>query len=84
MLLALPSLFGAGLLWAVKLLIDEVFVAQKFEYLALFLALYLFIGAGKALSSYLRAGSTPRLWSALRSEFAFVFTATSCVSLPDR
>ena len=53
LLLALPSLFGAGLLWAVKLLIDEVFVAQRFEHLPLFLALYLFIGVGKALASYL-------------------------------
>jgi ATP-binding cassette subfamily B protein len=53
LLLALPSLFGAGLLWAVKLLIDEVFVAQRFEHLPLFLALYLFIGVGKALVSYL-------------------------------
>ena len=53
MLLGLPSLFGAGLLWAVKSLIDEVFVAQKFDSLPLLLTLYLLIGLGKAASSYL-------------------------------
>jgi ABC-type multidrug transport system fused ATPase/permease subunit len=53
LLLALPSIFGAGLLWAVKLLIDEVFVAQQFEHLPILLTLYLFIGGGKAISSYL-------------------------------
>jgi ABC-type multidrug transport system fused ATPase/permease subunit len=53
LLLALPSLFGASLLWAVKLLIDEVFVAQKFDNLPLLLALYLIIGVGKAAASFL-------------------------------
>ena len=53
LLLALPSLFGAGLLWAVKSLIDEVFVAQQFDHLPLLLALYLIIGVGKAASSFL-------------------------------
>src|SRR4051812_7769610 len=52
LLLALPSVFGAGLLWAVKLLIDEVFVAQKFDRLPLLLALYLIIGVAKAAVSY--------------------------------
>src|SRR5436309_14045741 len=53
LLLALASLFGAGLLWAVKSLIDEVFVAQQFDSLPLLLTLYLIIGLGKAASSYL-------------------------------
>lgn len=53
LLLAVPSLFGAGLLWAVKSLIDEVFVAQRFENFSFLLAIYLLIGIGKAASSYL-------------------------------
>ena len=55
LLLALPTLFGIGLLWAVKLLIDEVFVEQQFASLPLLLALYLVIGFGKAATSYLAA-----------------------------
>jgi ABC-type multidrug transport system fused ATPase/permease subunit len=55
LLLAVPSLLGAGLLWAVKLLIDEVFVAQNFDNLPILLALYLIIGVGKAAASFLAA-----------------------------
>jgi ATP-binding cassette, subfamily B, bacterial len=54
-LLALPSLLGVGLLWAVKSLIDEVFVAQHFDSLPLLLTLYLIIGLGKAATSYFSA-----------------------------
>src|SRR4051794_16074558 len=55
LLVLLPSVLGAGLLWAVKLLVDEVFVAQQFGSLPLLLGLYLMIGLVKAASTYLSA-----------------------------
>lgn len=54
-LVALPSLLGIGLLWAVKALIDDVFVAQQFDLLPQLLALYAAIGLGKAAISYFAA-----------------------------
>jgi ATP-binding cassette subfamily B protein len=55
LLLVLPSIFGAGLLWAMKSLIDEVFVGRHFDNLPCLLAIYCVIGLGKAASSYLAA-----------------------------
>jgi hypothetical protein len=60
LLLALPSLFGAGLLWAVKLLIDEVFVAQQFDHLPLFWRFICSSGSARPYRPISRAGSTPR------------------------
>src|ERR1051325_3776704 len=55
LLLILPPLLGVGLLWAVKNLIDQVFVAQHFDSLPLLLTLYAIIGLGKAATSYFSA-----------------------------
>jgi ABC-type multidrug transport system fused ATPase/permease subunit len=52
LLVILPSVFGAGLLWAVKSLIDDVFVAQHFDNLLPLLMIYSLIGLGKAGSAY--------------------------------
>ena len=54
-LAALPPFLGVGLLWAVKALVDDVFVGQHFDLLPQLLLLYAVFGAGKTAISYFAA-----------------------------